>query len=46
VKGENGKQLKAKVKGYCAALVDRLMATANLTLSSFRSFLINEEQAR
>jgi len=44
VKGTIGKQLKAKAKGYCAALIDRgLTATANLTLSSFRSFLISQE---
>lgn len=34
---KNGKALKAKVKAYCAGLVDRgLTATASLTLSSFR----------
>jgi integrase len=41
---KNGKALKAKVKAYCMGLVDRgLTATANLTLSSFRSFLTSQE---
>jgi integrase len=41
---KNGKALKQKVMAYCMDLVERgLTATANLTLSSFRSFLTAQE---
>lgn len=40
----NGKALKSKVKDYCMGFVDQgKTATASLTLSSFRSFLLSKE---
>ncbi len=44
VKSGNGKELKMKVKAYCMDLVNQgKTATASLTLSSFRSFLLSQE---
>ena len=44
VKSGNGKALKQKVKTYCIDLVNQgKTSTANMTLSTFRSFILSQE---